>query len=46
MPDNDRLTLSIVLMDSLLEKARVVKVPEGGSFDVKTFINMAVSRLT
>jgi len=29
-------------MSSLLEKARVVKVPEGDSFDVKAFIDTVV----
>lgn len=33
-------------MGSLLEKARVVKVPEGGSFDVTAFIDTAVAKLT
>ena len=31
-------------MGSLLEKARVV--PEGGAFDVKTFIDTTVAKLT
>jgi len=31
---------------SLLEKAKVVKVPEGGSLDVKAFIDTAVVKLT
>jgi len=35
----------MVLVGSVLEKASVVKKPEGSSFDVRIFIDTAVAKL-